>query len=664
MVARDRDRSLTFRASAIDWDCSFLHDRAGLRPVDPPPDSIAEWIEGRRIMPTSTPFPGFWENARTPYWVELMDDMSPSSPIHHEVVMKAAQIGASATAENIIAFYIGADPSEILYISATEPLLKKWGPKRLEPLINSCRLRDLISSQTDNPKSRRSGDLILSKEFVGGALDMASAQSASSLRSDSKRRVIRDEIDGAPAELTTGEGNFLAVSEARTAAWGDRAKILDISTPTIDGRSLIQSQFELGDKRYFFVPCPLCGKFQMLKWGNDRSQYGIKAETKAGELVRAYYLCDHCHDAFFNHHKTDMLARGRWEPSSKSTAPNFRSRQLSGIYRPVGMTTWTAMWRKYEIAKDNPEKMRGFVNLELGLPYKETGSRPKLQHIIELRGGYREGTIPDGVLFLTAGIDVQRGSAKDPANPPRLEMEVCGHGAGFRTWSIIYRRFEGAVDDPSDGAWLELDDFARAGKLTFTRDDGTQFPVVLTFIDSGDGMTTDTVYSFCERWDYTYPTKGFSALKQRKGEAEDPMVPGQFFKRYRAAAVGGITLYEISTVFYKNHIYNNLKIKRQDTGEQRPGFCAFPVDYDEKYFNMLRSEDKLSDGSYNSYGRRNESLDCRVMNLCACDVFLEAKIKEQQQYYRELGHDKFFIKQINHNFVLELLKKTTARQIG
>ncbi|MHC4363647.1 MAG: phage terminase large subunit family protein, partial [Planctomycetota bacterium] len=143
--------------------------------------------------------------------------------------MKATQLGLSACAENIIAYYMDE--------------LKKWATKRLEPLIDSCGIRHKISAQTENIKSRRSGDLIFTKEFVGGALDMSSAQSAAGLRSDSKRILIPDEVDGAPPELRTGEGNWLEVARARTNAWGTKAKIFILSTPTTYDTSMIYSEY-------------------------------------------------------------------------------------------------------------------------------------------------------------------------------------------------------------------------------------------------------------------------------------------------------------------------------------------------------------------------------------------------------------------------------------
>jgi phage terminase large subunit GpA-like protein len=595
---------------SLNSDVDFLLGLNDLLKTEPPPSSIAKWIANKRVLPQGTPFPGLWKNERTPFWVELMDDMSPNSPITFTVNMKAAQMGATAVMENIIGFYIGACPASILYVNAIEDLLKKWASKRLEPLIDSCELRELMINNTGNANSRRTGDKVLSKIFHGGDLDMASANSAPSLRADTKRIGLLDEIDGAREVLSTGEGSWLEVVLARLFAWGDLMKVIANSTPTAAGKSPIENLYLQGDQRKFLVPCPRCGKFQILRWGNENTQYGVKPIKEGGKLKDAYYLCEHCRDAFFNYEKDDFLGLGRWEPTSKSDSESMRSRHISGIYRPVGMRTWKNMYEKYDKVKDEPDKMRGFVNLDLGEPYKEIGGRPPVEHVYELRGGYKSGTIPDGVLFLTAAIDVQRGSLKDPSNPPRLEMEICGHGEGFRTWSILYKRFEGAIRDENEGAWLKLNEFAEEGGMVFERDDGMQFGVKVTFVDSGDGPMTDIIYRFCDGWSNTFPSKGFNALKAKKGEASDPMKPNEFFIKYRQSKVGATLLFTISTVYYKEQLYKNLRKTRRATGEQLKGFCEFPVDYPNKYFKMLTAEERLSDGSYEAYGRRNEALDC------------------------------------------------------
>jgi phage terminase large subunit GpA-like protein len=317
----------------------------------------------------------------------------------------------------------------------------------------------------------------------------------------------------------------------------------------------------------------------------------------------------------------------------------------------------------YEEAQKDPQKKQDFDQLKMGRPHKQSGTRPKPEKIIENRGIYKSAQVPDGILYLTAGLDVQRGSSSDPNNPPRLEMEVLGIGAGYRTASIEYRRFEGDITDPFGGAWEKLNDYAIESGLTYYRDDGFGFPVSLIFVDSGDGETTDLVYRFCTRWQNTFPIKGFSALKRRKTEKGDEVTEGNF-RRYRAVKIGeDITLYEISTNYYKTQVYHNLKIARQEVEPQRPGFCDFPRDYGERYFEMLTSEERRRDGSFhNPTGRRNEALDCRVYALCAGDVFLDSEVLNYKSWAKQQGSGPAELQRITHKTVIEAMARQTVRR--
>jgi phage terminase large subunit GpA-like protein len=329
------------------------------------------------------------------------------------------------------------------------------------------------------------------------------------------------------------------------------------------------------------------------------------------------------------------------------------------------MISWTTIYHEYDEAQQDPEGMRSFVTLYLGKPFKETGSRPKLDKVIELRGGYRADTVPDGVLFLTAGIDVQRGSKSDPNRPPRLEMEVCGHGRGFRTWSICYKIFTGDIGDPYEGAWEKLRTFAGEGGFLFRRDDGRQFAVMLILIDSGDGEYTDIIYRFASGWDNTYASKGFGNIKRKKGEEGDAMTRDNF-KRYRMAKIGtDVLLVEIATNYYKRHLYNNLKIERRsELSIQKPGFCDFPMDYGQRYFEQLTAAEMMRDGSFNSGRRQDEALDCRVMCQCGGDMYLDQVVSDRRAAAKNMGYSPEQIQVITHKNVLEKMELETARRVA
>lgn len=643
-------------------------------PDELPTKLISEHAQEKRILPPGTPRPGPLDLSYTPYLVEPMNNMSPMIPIQRTVILKGAQLGFTTLAECVLGYYMGYSPQDILFMSATDGILERWATRRLEPAIDSYGLRENIKSNDATQGRKRVGDKMFSKEYFGMRLDMASAQSAASMRATDKRILIRDEIDGAPAQLKTGEGNWLSVSYARTNAWASRRKVLDFGTPTTFQDSLIYPEYEKGDQRKFLVPCPHCNESIELKFEQ------LTPETEAGKLVDVLYGCQSCGVILFNHDKITMLDKGYYKPTKEALDPNMRSYHISSMYAPIGMITWLDIYRLYQLALNEVGGMRSFTNLYLGLPYQETGSKPKIEKVIELKGGYKSGEIPEGVLFLTLGADVQQGSKTDKKNPPRIELEVLGTGHGWRNFSIEYLRFEGAIDDAHEGAWKKLNDWAETCKvchnkcnfrspgcekflsgMSYKNNKDIVFNIETVFIDSGDGNYSHVIYRFCERWNNTTAIKGSPDLKKKKGhrgESIDAIVSGNR-ERYRfTKSKSGDTLCMINTNYYKSLIYHNLKIPKVEIGESKPGSMSFPRDYKEKYFKMLTAEVKLEDGTfYCPAHTRNESLDTKVYSLAAADVYLENLVLDFKAQVKENGGSKVEVDQVNTRFVIEYLKK-------
>lgn len=663
-------------------------------PCEIPTLKISEYAQSKRILPAGTPRPGPLDLSYTPYLIEPMDNMAPSSSIQKTAILKAAQLGFTMMGECIICYYIGYSPADQLLVSATDDLLERWSSRRLEPAIDSFGFRGIIKATDSGNSSRKKiGDKTFSKEYYGMRLDMASAQSAASLRSSDKRVLIRDEIDGAPKELRSGEGNWLAVSEARTNSWGNRKKILDISTPTEEYNSQIYVAYNRGDKRHFFVPCKHCGEFITL----DFKQ--LVPEYKDGILYDVVYGCQKCGAILYNYDKTDMLPNGKWIPTGKCSS-EIRSYYINSLYSPVGMMSWKALYQKYLEAVEESD-MKPFYNLYLGLPYREEGSRPHVENVVALKDNYKMGEVPQGVLFLTFGADVQRGMSKysrmshevldnlidktleselHKQNFPRIEIEILAHGHGWRNYSVVYKSFYGHIDDPYAGAWERLNEFAETchgcdkkcnykspecknfiGGLTYKNEQGMVYNTQLCLIDSGDGTFSDVVYRFCERWSNTFPIKGMHDIKKsnRKMESNiDEIISGNR-DRYRSTrASGNEHLYLINTNHYKNIIYRNLKIPKTDIGDSKPGTMSFPKDYPERYFKMLVAEEKREDGTfYCPNHTRNEALDIKVYNLAAGDIYLDTIKFECQDYVRKNGGTREDISMIDTRYAIEKLRK-------
>ena len=157
---------------------------------------------------------------------------------------------------------------------------------------------------------------------------LTGANSATGLRSMPARYVFLDEVDAYPGDVD-GEGDPIALAEARTATFGHRKKLFLVSTPTIKGLSRIEREYEASDQRRFFVPCPHCGAMQWLQFERLRWEKG-KPET-------ALYTCEACDQPISEAAKTEMLAQGEWRPTAEgSKSADERLSSLGALF-PGGL---------------------------------------------------------------------------------------------------------------------------------------------------------------------------------------------------------------------------------------------------------------------------------------------------------------------------------------
>jgi phage terminase large subunit GpA-like protein len=270
------------------------------RGIRPDPDlTVSEWADRHRWLSSrASAEPGRYRTARTPYMREIMDALSPASPVQRVVFMKAAQVGATEAGNCFIGFVMHHAPGPMLAVQPTVELAKRNSRQRIDPLIEeSPELRERIKPA----RARDAGNTMLSKEFAGGILIMTGANSAVGLRSTPARYLFLDEVDAYPASADE-EGDPVSLAEARSLTFAHRRKALLVSTPTIRGLSRIEREFEASDQRRYFVPCPHCGHRQWLRFERLRWDKGCP-ET-------AEYHCEGCEKPIAEHHKTQMLAAG------------------------------------------------------------------------------------------------------------------------------------------------------------------------------------------------------------------------------------------------------------------------------------------------------------------------------------------------------------------
>jgi len=149
-------------------------------------------------------------------------------------------------------------PAPVLAVQLTVELAKRFSRQRIDPLLEETpALRDRVAPA----RARDSGNTMLSKEFPGGILVLTGANSAVGLRSMPARFLFLDEVDIYPGDIE-GEGDPIALAEARARTFGWRRKAFLVSTPTIAGRSRIEREYAASDQRRYFLPCPHCNAMQ------------------------------------------------------------------------------------------------------------------------------------------------------------------------------------------------------------------------------------------------------------------------------------------------------------------------------------------------------------------------------------------------------------------
>jgi phage terminase large subunit GpA-like protein len=562
---------------------------AGARPD--PLLTISQWADRYRwLSQRASAEHGRWRTERTPYLREIMDCLSPMSPIERTVFMKGAQIGGTECGNNWMGYIIHQAPGPMMSVQPTVEMAKRNSKQRIDPLIEESEvLRKLVR----DPRSRDSGNTVLSKDFPGGVLVMTGANSAVGLRSMAARYLFLDEVDAYPGDVE-GEGDPITLAMARTRTFA-RRKVFLVSTPKITGMSRIESAYEESDQRKYWVPCPTCREFQILKFAQLR--------WPKGDPQSAVYICEHCGQEIRNHQKQSMLAGGEWRAGAKGDG-RTAGFHISSLYSPVGWFSWGDAAKQFEQAQKNPALLQVFVNTVLGETWTLLGEAPEWQKLYDRREDYKVGLVPRGGLFLTAGADVQK---------DRIEVEIAAWGRGKESWSVDYRVFEG--DTSRAAVWEKLTGLLNE---SFTTESGLELPIMQLAVDSG--FATIEVYQWARRQGgRVLVIKGDSRTPSLIGSAS-PVEVGPMGAKLKR----GVRVWPVNSGMAKEELYRWLRQDRptdEDVAKGIPfpsGYCHFPR-YSEEYFKQITAEQlvtKIVKGyrrhEWQKMRERNEALDCRV----------------------------------------------------
>lgn len=589
-----------------DFDAILSRAKRALKP--PERLSLSEWADRHfRLSSETAAEPGRWKTL--PYQREIMDSITDPE-VEQVSLMKSARIGYTLMMSAAIGYFIEHEPSSILVVQPTVDDAKGFSKETIAPMLRDVPVlsRTALRSREERaPGPKDSSNTIQHKTFPGGVLSLVGANSGTGFRRISRRVVMFDEVDAYPPSAGS-EGDPVRLGMKRSQAFWNRKAILG-STPLTAGTSRIEEAFERGDQRRFHVPCPHCDHFDFLTFSEREDGRGHVMRWPEDEPEAAYFECGGCHEAIEHRDKRAIVERGRWVADNHDAPRGHRSFHIWAAYGYSPNSTWGHIAKEFLEAKEaGPLKLKTFINTVLGETWQDRGEAPEWERLYHRREHYPIGTVPDGVLFLTCGVDVQK---------DRFVFEVVGWGEGKESWSID----AGAVyvdTSNSKAARAELDGLLAR---VFVGEDGVRHPVQRLAIDSG--YNTQEVYNWARRHPISrvMACKGVSGAKALLGLPSPVDIDSRGRRLRRSYKV-----WPVGVDVAKKELYGWLKLDHPEGGEGfPPGWCHFP-EYADSYFKELTAEHLVEVRKKTGHvhhqwqvlpGRENHFLDCRILARAA-----------------------------------------------
>ncbi|MFT4277370.1 MAG: phage terminase large subunit family protein [Rhodopseudomonas sp.] len=441
-----------------------LRALAALRP--PPKLKLSDWIEKNIYLPDGvSSLPGLVQ--LWPFQRDIADAIGDPA-IERVTLVKPVRVGFTTLLTGSLGAFVANDPAPILALLPTEADARDYMVSEIEPIFSASPVLNGVIGEAKDESGRNT---ILSRRFPGGSLKIVAAKAPRNLRRHTARVLLVDEADG--MELTA-EGPPIALAEKRTLSFADR-KIVIGSTPTFDGSSYILRNYALSDRRVFEVPCPECDGRTEITWQH--------IEWPSGKPHLAQFICPACGCAIDERDKPEMVAAGAW----RETAPEVIGHagfRLNALVSLLPNASWGKLASEFVAAKDDRTTLQVFVNTILAQGFRADGGEEIDDEALAKRAEpFSCEAMPEAVLAITAGVDVQR---------DRLEVTLLGWAEDGTVFVLMALVIWGNPAD--DSTWAELDEFL---KSRFAHPFGGSLAIDAVAIDSGDGETMDRVYRFC-----------------------------------------------------------------------------------------------------------------------------------------------------------------------
>ena len=592
-------------------DAVMAANKRATENLKPPPEMLPSvWAEKNVSISVGNAIPGPINFDNAPPQRGMLNVIKEPG-VRRVDYMCAAQTGKTTVQQCITGYFIAHEPRSQIFAQPSQGDMQTFLETKLRPMLE---LNPAISRRMAKQRGREGVNNSRIISYIGGWLMFSWAGSPKTARGRSAPVTQADEVDGMPP---TPEGDFVELLSQRSATFGDQRLDVRSSTPTIKGKSRIETGFNEGDQRRYFVACPHCGFVQFLRWENihwtGRASMGVKDyEEDVGkdhDPNSARYRCadPECSVLWDDGERIAAIRNAEglgygW----KATKP-FKGH--ASFHAPEFLSTFR---RLREIVQSYLDKlamgdMQSFVNVSLAEAYEETGEKADPDGLLARCVVYG-AQVPYNVLCLTAGIDMQQ---------DRLEVEIVGWGLGEQSWGIEYHVLWG--DPLMPDVWEDLEDLLAA---PYVHETGVNMPITSACLDTGGTAKQGASYTQAA---YTFLAgktgRRLFGIKGIGGWGRPIVEKG--LKKQSGKKARKVDLFLVGADEAKL-----ITMRRLALDKPGPGYCNFPDTYDKTYFDGLTSENLITRyvkgfavREWHKPDRaRNEPLDCRCYALAALKI--------------------------------------------
>ncbi len=274
------------------------------------------------------------------------------------VVQKAAQVFVTEYLINsamFVADTLQGSNGTALYVMPTQAQVNDFSQARVDRAIGES---PYLRTRVAPPPPGRAGPLRQRLKKVGDGYIYLSGADPKQLISIAADAVYLDEYDLMPDDVLPRATQRLAAS---TLGW-----LRVASTPRYPEAG-IHALFLQSDQRYYFLPCPACGRAQRLEWEHN-------VDPRRGLVVCRSARC---------RAPIDLWATGHWE----ATAPGnerIHGYHLSRLYSPLANIPQMV----FESQATTPAAMQEFQNSVLGETFVAPGGRLSIADLDACRRDY------------------------------------------------------------------------------------------------------------------------------------------------------------------------------------------------------------------------------------------------------------------------------------